>query len=104
MSLAEHVSDPRFLQEFCLSDDLSRLTIDPKSVPYLRPARLALLHPLKEADILESCRRPKPHRPPARSPPTRSYNCDHYRHDFLDLQPLCQLWRQELTKIPPFHG
>ncbi|GFN10752.1 sulfite reductase [NADPH] hemoprotein beta-component [Aspergillus tubingensis] len=98
MSIPHPVSDPNLLQEFCLTDDLSRLSIDQGSEPHIRQAKLALLHPLGKANILELCRCPTnaPTHQPCR------YTCDRSRSEFLNLHPLGKAWRKELMKIPPF--
>ncbi|GCB22674.1 hypothetical protein AAWM_05559 [Aspergillus awamori] len=95
MATTEYVSDPEFLQEFCLSEDLSQLRLDQNTVPSLREARLALLRPLERADILKSC-----------TPPPVTDHDPYFKiktqAEYLDLQPLSKMWRQELMRIPPF--
>ncbi|BCR99670.1 uncharacterized protein AKAW2_50012S [Aspergillus luchuensis] len=98
MSIPQPVSDPSLLQEFCLTEDLSRLSIDQESEPRIRQAKLALLHPLRKANILESCRC----RTDAPTDQLCHYTCDRSRHEFLNLHPLGKTWRKELMKIPPF--
>ncbi|RAL12941.1 uncharacterized protein BO97DRAFT_49051 [Aspergillus homomorphus CBS 101889] len=99
MSSVENVSQPSLLQEFCVREDLSRLSIEPKPVSHLRQATISLLHPLEKANKLELCR-PKMDLSTISESPRR--NCDRYKHEYLDLQPLGKIWRQELIKIPPF--
>ncbi|RAL15520.1 uncharacterized protein BO97DRAFT_214471 [Aspergillus homomorphus CBS 101889] len=99
MSSFDTVSHPNFLQEFCLSEDLSRLSIESGSIPHTRRARLSLLHPLEKDDILALCR-PKLDLSTVSESPRR--HCDHSKHEYLNLQPLGKIWRKELIKVPPF--
>ncbi|PWY70861.1 hypothetical protein BO94DRAFT_267215 [Aspergillus sclerotioniger CBS 115572] len=98
MSLDEYISDPRFLQEYCISEDLSQLSMDPKSVPHSRQIRLGLFHPLGKPDIFKSCCRYEGRHPPY---PGMVFTVRD-RQEILNLQPLAKIWRQELCKVPPF--
>jgi hypothetical protein len=84
---AEPITDPSLLQELNIELLLSSLSIETsepqsESVSQTRQARLALLQPLANADVLDACR----------DPASR----------YLNIQPLSKAWRQALAKVPPF--
>ncbi|GKZ86041.1 hypothetical protein AnigIFM56816_000891 [Aspergillus niger] len=100
MPTPQTVSDPRSLRGLYLNQvHQSRVNTNQDSTPPFRQAKLALLHPLSKADILESCRC---RTNPPTDPQLCRYTCDRFRHEFLNLHPLGKMWREELMKIPPF--
>ncbi|PYI33235.1 hypothetical protein BP00DRAFT_424103 [Aspergillus indologenus CBS 114.80] len=93
MSLADYTFDPSVLHDFYRVEELSPLGSKSTSIPHQHQATIALLQPLRNTDILESCRQPRA---------TPYTGCRNARHAYLNLDPLSKAWRQQMMKLPPF--
>jgi hypothetical protein len=92
MSETERIIEPDLLDEFIITAGLSSLSTEtsqppPDSVPQAQKARLVLLQPLANAEMLESCRTHKP---------------DNSNNELLNIQPLSSAWRRAIMNVPPF--
>jgi hypothetical protein len=97
MTEAEAITEPDLLDEFCITAGLSTLStgtsgVSPESAPLTKKARLVLLQPLANPDILQACRNPH----------VRAPRSSRRLHEFLDIRPLSKAWRHATIKVPPF--
>lgn len=79
------------LQLGCLASALKPLGPHQKQ-HQTQKARLALLQPLANPDMLEACRNPH----------SRVIRRPNGLHEFLDIRPLSKAWRQATIKVMPF--
>jgi hypothetical protein len=95
MSEAERITEPSLLNNFLVTPGVSNPSTGASASPaqpgsQTRKARLVLLQPLANVELLEACR-------------IRSDNRFlTSENEFLNIQPLSRAWRRAITSVPPF--
>ncbi|RAH75396.1 uncharacterized protein BO66DRAFT_310521, partial [Aspergillus aculeatinus CBS 121060] len=86
------------LHDFCHIKELPHHGSESIPTSNQRQATIALLQPLGNTDILESCRRARAICPSNSAP----NSCRDAKNKFLNFDPLSETWRQEMMKRPPY--
>jgi hypothetical protein len=97
MTEAEAITEPDLLNEFCITAGLVSLSTgpsrtSPEATPPTQKARLVLLQPLANPDMLQACR----------NPDSRVIWRSSGLHEFLDIRQLSKAWRHATIKVRPF--
>ncbi|PKX99682.1 uncharacterized protein P174DRAFT_438116 [Aspergillus novofumigatus IBT 16806] len=92
---AERITEPSLLDNFLVTPGVSSPSTEasggaPQPESQTRKARLVLLQPLVNAELLEACRI------------CNDNGLLTSENEFLNIQPLSRAWRRAITSIPPF--
>ncbi|RAK74296.1 uncharacterized protein BO72DRAFT_516825 [Aspergillus fijiensis CBS 313.89] len=93
MSLPQNAFDATVLHDFCHIEELPHIPTSNQC-----QATIALLQPLRNTDILESCRRARAICGSNSAP----NSCRDAKHEFLNFDSPSKAWRQEMMKRPTY--
>jgi hypothetical protein len=95
----QRITEPSLLSD--ITTRLSSLSIETSKPSHsgsqIQQAKLVLLQPLANADMLAACRNPDSRL--IRKP--NGFVCGTSNYEYLDIRPLSVAWRQAVTKVPP---